>query len=118
VTTTLPAPETHTAVVEQTRLRALALQLEFVLRYTADVEWWLPQVAHGLETHWLAVKAKGITPDNAEDHSMLPGQWRCYRRKSVPFCDRFVPRLSGTVFRASRHAPGRVTTQGVLPTAC
>jgi hypothetical protein len=42
------------AVVEQTRLRALALQLEFVLRYTADVEWWLPQMAHGLETHWLS----------------------------------------------------------------
>ncbi len=52
--TTLTAPEGRAAVVEQTRLRALALQIEFVLRHTADVEWWLPQMAHGLETRWLA----------------------------------------------------------------
>jgi hypothetical protein len=64
VTTTLPAPEARTAVVELTRLRALALQLEFVLRYTADVEWWLPQMAHGLETHWLgAIGVYGVEED-------------------------------------------------------
>jgi hypothetical protein len=52
--TTLTAPEAHTAVVEQTRLRALVLQIEFVLRYTTNAEWWLPQMAHGLENRWLA----------------------------------------------------------------
>jgi hypothetical protein len=51
--TTLTAPEAR-AAVEQTRLRALGLQLEFVLRHTANVEWWLPQMAHGLENRWLA----------------------------------------------------------------
>jgi hypothetical protein len=50
-TTTLTAPG---AVAAQTRLRALTLQIEFVLRYTTDLEWWLPQMAHGLENHWIA----------------------------------------------------------------
>jgi hypothetical protein len=54
MTTTLTAPGAGAAVVEQTRLRALALQIEFVLRYTTDLEWWLPQMAHGLEHRWLA----------------------------------------------------------------
>src|SRR5262245_27836417 len=54
MTTTLAAPEACTAVVERTRLRALALQLEFVLRHTTSLEWWLPQMAHGLENHWIA----------------------------------------------------------------
>jgi hypothetical protein len=54
MTTTLTAPMAHAAVVEQTRLRALALQIEFVLRHTTDVEWWLPQMTHGLENRWLA----------------------------------------------------------------
>ncbi len=48
MTTTLAAPEARTAVVERTRLRALTLQLEFVLRHTTNLEWWLPQMAHGL----------------------------------------------------------------------
>ena len=52
--TTLTAPEGRAAVVEQTRLRALALQIEFVLRHTTNQEWWLPQMTHGLETRWLA----------------------------------------------------------------
>src|SRR5829696_4682980 len=54
MTTTLTAPMAHAAVVEQTRLRALALQIEFVLRHTTDVEWWLPLMTHGLERRWLA----------------------------------------------------------------
>ncbi len=49
MTTTLAAPEARTAVVERTRLRALTLQLEFVLRHTTNLEWWLPQMAHGLK---------------------------------------------------------------------
>jgi hypothetical protein len=63
--TTLTAPETNAAVVEQTRLRALALQIEFVLRHTTDLEWWLPQMAHGLENRWLArISIYGLEPDH------------------------------------------------------
>jgi hypothetical protein len=53
MTTTLTGPEASATVVEQTRLRALALQLEFVLRQTTELEWWLPQMAHGLENRWV-----------------------------------------------------------------
>jgi hypothetical protein len=64
VTTTLTAPEAPAPVVEQTRIRALALQIEFVLRYTTNVEWWLPQMAHGLESRWLAaIGIYGLEPD-------------------------------------------------------
>jgi hypothetical protein len=64
VTTTLTAPAAPAAVVEQTRLRALALQIEFVLRHTTTVEWWLPQMTHGLENRWLAtVGIYGLEPD-------------------------------------------------------
>lgn len=62
--TTLTAPGADTGVVEQTRLRALILQLEFALRYTSNVEWWLPQMAHGLENRWLvAIGVYGLAPD-------------------------------------------------------
>jgi hypothetical protein len=54
MTTTLTPPEAPAAVVEQTRLRTLALQIEFVLRQTTNLEWWLPFLAHGLENRWLA----------------------------------------------------------------
>jgi hypothetical protein len=54
MTTTLTAPAAATAVVERTRLRTLTLQLEFVLRHTTSKEWWLPQMAYGLENRWLA----------------------------------------------------------------
>lgn len=64
MTTTLTAPEAGAAAVEQTRLRALALQIEFVLRHTTNLEWWLPQMAHGLETRWLAaIGVYGLQPD-------------------------------------------------------
>jgi hypothetical protein len=53
MTTTLTAPGAPAAVAAQTRLRAVALQIEFVLRHTTNLEWWLPQMAHGLENHWL-----------------------------------------------------------------
>ena len=53
MTTTLTAPNAGTAVVERTRLRALALQIEFVLRHTTNLDWWLPKMAHGLENRWL-----------------------------------------------------------------
>src|SRR6266702_932143 len=62
--TTLTAPEARTAVVEQTRLRALTLQIEFVLRHTTTVEWWIPQMAHGLENHWLVgISIYGLEPE-------------------------------------------------------
>src|SRR6266542_214292 len=48
MTTTLAAPEARTSVVERTRLRALTLQLEFVLRNTTNLETWLPQITHRL----------------------------------------------------------------------
>jgi hypothetical protein len=54
MTTTLTPPEARAAVIEQTRLRALVLQVEFVLRHTTNLVWWLPQMAHGLENRWLA----------------------------------------------------------------
>jgi hypothetical protein len=64
MTTTLTAPETTAAVVEQTRLRALALQIEFVLRYTTKMEHWLPQMHHGLENRWLwTISIFGVEPD-------------------------------------------------------
>jgi hypothetical protein len=47
VTTTSTALKAGTAVVEQARLRVLALQIEFVLRHTTNLEWWLPMMAHG-----------------------------------------------------------------------
>ena len=49
MTSTSTAPKPGTTVVEQTRLRVLALQIEFVLRRT-NLEWWLPMMAHGLRT--------------------------------------------------------------------
>jgi hypothetical protein len=64
MTTTLTAPEARTTVVEQTRLRALAMQLEFVLRHTTDLECWLPQMAHGLENRWIEdISIYGLQPD-------------------------------------------------------
>jgi hypothetical protein len=64
MTSTLTAPEAPAAVVQQTRLRALALQIEFVLRHTTNLEWWLPQMAHGLENRWLAaIGVYGLEPD-------------------------------------------------------
>ncbi len=64
MTTTLTAPAARTAVVERTRLRALTLQLEFVLRHTTTVEWWLPQMAYGLENHWIAaISIYGLEAD-------------------------------------------------------
>jgi pimeloyl-ACP methyl ester carboxylesterase len=51
--TTLRASEARAAAVQQTRLRALVLQIEFVLRHTTYLEFWLPQMAHGLENRWL-----------------------------------------------------------------
>ncbi len=53
MTTTLTVPRAPAAVVEQTRLRALALQIEFVLRHTTSLEHWLPQMNYGLENRWL-----------------------------------------------------------------
>jgi hypothetical protein len=70
VTTTLTAPEARTAVVERTRLRALALQLEFVLRHT-NLEFWVPQMNHGLENHWVeAIAILGFEP-NGRARAML-----------------------------------------------
>jgi hypothetical protein len=64
MTTTLTAPGAGAAVVERTRLLTLALQIEFVLRHTTNLEWWLPQMAHGLETRWLAaIGVYGLQPD-------------------------------------------------------
>lgn len=64
MTTTLTGPQEQIAVVEQTRLRALSLQLEFVLRHTTNLEWWLPYMLHGLETRWLvAISVYGLEPD-------------------------------------------------------
>jgi hypothetical protein len=64
MTMTLVTPEARTAVVERTRLRALALQLEFVLRHTTNLEWWLPQMAHGLENYWIArISIYGLEAD-------------------------------------------------------
>jgi hypothetical protein len=71
MTTTLTAPAAATAVIEQTRLRALTLQLEFVLRHTTSEEWWLPQMAYGLENHWLAgISIYGLEPDQRA-HALL-----------------------------------------------
>lgn len=62
--TTLTAPSARAAVVEQTRLRALALQIEFVLRHTTNLAHWFPQLNHGLENRWLeAIGIFGIEPD-------------------------------------------------------
>ena len=55
MTTTLTRPTTQAAVIAQTRLRALALQIEFVLRYTTNLEHRFPQLNHGLENHWIKV---------------------------------------------------------------
>jgi hypothetical protein len=64
MTTTLKGLEVRTAAVEQTRLRALALQIEFVLRHTTNLDWWLPHMLHGLETRWLVViGVYGFEPD-------------------------------------------------------
>jgi hypothetical protein len=64
MTTTLTAPTARAAVVEQTRLRALALQIEFVLRHTTNLEHWFPKLNHGLENHWLeAIGIFGMEPD-------------------------------------------------------
>jgi hypothetical protein len=63
MTTTLATREARTAVVEQTRLRALALQLEFVLRHT-NLEFWVPQMNHGVENRWVeAIAILGLEPD-------------------------------------------------------
>jgi hypothetical protein len=63
MTTTLTAPTARAAVVEQTRLRALALQIEFVLRHT-NLEDWVPQLHHGLENRWVeAIGILGLEPD-------------------------------------------------------
>jgi hypothetical protein len=42
-----PNPEPRS--LSQTRLRVLALEIEFVLRHT-NLERWLPMMAHGLRT--------------------------------------------------------------------
>jgi len=61
--TTLTAPAAVAAVVAQTRLRALALQIEFVLRHT-NLEFWVPQMHHGLENRWVeAIAILGLEPD-------------------------------------------------------
>jgi len=63
MTTTLTAPTARAAVVEQTRLRALALQVEFVLRHT-NLGDWVPQMHHGLENRWVeAIGILGLEPD-------------------------------------------------------
>jgi hypothetical protein len=54
MTTTLTPTGARGPVVEQTRLRALVLQVEFVLRHTTNLQWWLPKMAHGLENRWVA----------------------------------------------------------------
>src|SRR4029453_17656652 len=57
-------PPARAAVIEQPRLRALALQIEFVLRHTTNLEHWFPKLNHGLENRWLeAVPILGIEPD-------------------------------------------------------
>jgi hypothetical protein len=64
MTTTLTRPTAHAAVITQTRLRALALQIEFVLRHTTNLEYWFPQLNHGLENRWIeAIGILGIEPD-------------------------------------------------------
>jgi hypothetical protein len=63
MTTTLTAPTARGAVVEQTRLRALGLQVEFVLRHT-NLGDWVPQIHHGLENRWVeAIGILGLEPD-------------------------------------------------------
>ena len=63
MTTTLTAPTAPAAVVEQTRLRALGLQVEFVLRHT-NLGDWVPQMHHGLENRWVeAIGILGLEPD-------------------------------------------------------
>jgi hypothetical protein len=64
MTTTLTRPTAHAAVITQTRLRALALQIEFVLRHTTNLEYWFPQLNHRLENRWIeAIGILGIEPD-------------------------------------------------------
>lgn len=55
--TTRTLPGAPAAVIEQTRLRTLAMQIEFVLRHT-NLQDWVPQIHHGLENRW--VEAIGI----------------------------------------------------------
>jgi hypothetical protein len=63
MTTTLTDPTARAAVVEQTRLRALGLQVEFVLRHT-NLGSWVPQIHHGLENRWVdAIGILGLEPD-------------------------------------------------------
>lgn len=60
---TVMASGTRADVVEQTRVRALALQLEFVLRHT-NLGHWVPQMNHGLENRWLwAIGILGLERD-------------------------------------------------------
>lgn len=87
MTTTLTASRAGTAVVEQTRLRALALQIEFLLRHTTNLEWWLSKMAHGLENRWLT----GI-----DIYGLEHGQWaRALLRLDIDWTTYDAERRSG-----------------------
>jgi hypothetical protein len=94
MSTTLTPPAEHAAVVEQTRLRALALQIEFVLRHTANLAHWFPQMNHGLENHWIeAIGIFGVEPDGRA-RAMLSLEIDWDRHEAERNNGRFMVRLA------------------------